>query len=346
MTEIAWSNKAYLFIALNLNLAPSEGLFDNTSLSFSDMKNLDYISIDDSIQFVHNLKKYSDTPNYAAIFGAHLGAASHGPVGFASLSAPTVGKALTTFSEWFHIRSEVYVEKIVETNEFFEIIISDTTGDPIFKEFFFEAFTRASEVIMAYLIGSTFKNEVQLCFQTQAKNRQSLMKEEYDSRLIFGANENKLMIPKTIWTIASPLYDKGLYELNLRKCQQIMEQRKLEGRIDLKIKHLIQKHFEQCEASKNAVSPPTQKQICELVFMSERTLIRHLKGLSTSYKKILEEERRYCAHKLLVQLDFTVSDIADILGYTENTNFYRAFKRWHGLSPLEYRRRSVNENKK
>ena len=341
MTQIGWSNKAYLFIALNLNLAPSEHLFDHTGLSLADLKNLDHISMDDAIQFVHNLKKHSYTPNFAAIFGAHLGAASHGPVGYATLSAPTVGKAFTTFSEWFHIRSEVYAAKVIETNEFFEIIISDTTGDPIFKEFFFDAFMRAFEVIMACLIGRNSANGIQICFQTQAQNRQSLMKEEYDSRLIFGASENKFMIPKNIWTVASPLFDKDLYELNLRKCQQIMEQRKLEGRIDLKIKHLIQTHFEQCQTSKNAVSSITQKQMCALVFMSERTLIRHLKGLNTSYKKILEEERQYYAHKLLEQERYTVYDIAEILGYTESANFCRAFKRWHGLSPSEYRRRSV-----
>ncbi|MFQ3195041.1 MAG: AraC-like DNA-binding protein [Colwellia sp.] len=341
MTQIGWSNKAYLFIALNLNLSPPEHLFDNTGLSLCDMKNLDHISIDDAIQFVHNLKKYSYTPNFAALFGAHLGAASHGPVGYATLSAPTVGKALTTFSEWFQIRSEVYTAKVIETKNFFEIIISDTTGDPIFKEFFFEAFMRAFEVIMACLIGRSSKKEIQLCFQTQAENRQSLMKEEYDSTLIFGASENKITIPKNIWTVASPLYDKDLYELNLRKCQQIMEQRKLEDRIDLKIKHLIQKHFDQCATSKNAVSPVTQKQMCKLVFMSERTLIRHLKGLNTSYKKILEEERQYYAHKLLEQERYTVYDIADILGYTESANFCRAFKRWRGLSPSEYRRRSA-----
>jgi AraC-like DNA-binding protein len=339
MIQTPRTNKAYFLIAFNLNLAPTENLLENTKLTLSDLTDLDYIDLDDSIQFVHNLKKYSYTPNFSAIFGAHLGAASHGPVGYATLSAPTIGKALTTFAEWFHIRAEVYSAQVIESDEFFDILISDTTGDAIFKEFFFEAFIRAFEVITTYLIGQVPHPKTQLYFETQAKNRQALMKEEYDSTLVFGAKKNKLRVSKDVWYIPSPLYDKDSYDFNLRKCQQIMEQRDLAGRIDLKVRSLIRKHFEQAEIANTFTAPPTQQQICDIIFMSERTIIRRLKEFDTSYKKILQEERQTYSEKLLKQARYTIYDIAEIIGYRESANFCRAFKVWYGLTPSEYRRR-------
>lgn len=337
-------NKAYFFIALNLDLAPSEKLLEHTRLAGIDTSDLDNIDLNDAIQVVRNLKKYSYTTNYAAIFGAHLGAASHGPVGYATLSAPTVGKALSTFAEWFHIRSDVYRAKVIETDDYFQIEITDTSGDSVFKEFFFEAFMRAFEVLIAYLMGHAHKHKTQLCFLTKAEDRQALMKEEYDSMLTFGADKNVLKIPKDIWYFVSPLYDKDSYDFNVRKCQQIMEQKDLAGRIDLKIRHLIRKHFEQSEIDRTIKAAPTQPHLCDVVFMSERTLIRHLKALNTSFKSILEEERRLSADKLLEQARYTICDISEILGYTESANFCRAFKRWHGLSPSEYRRQPLHQD--
>lgn len=338
MTHTPQSNKAYFLIAFNLNLAPTDKLFENTQIDFEDLQKQDYINIEDSIQFTHNLHKYSYTPNFAAIFGAHLGAASHGSVGYATLSAPTVGKALSTFAEWFHIRSEVYSAKVIETDDFFEILVYDTTGDAIFKEFFFEAFMRAFEVIISYLIGHAPDPKTQLCFETEANNRRQLMEMEYDSLLEFAQAQNKLKVPKDVWFSSSPLYDRDSYELNIRKCQEIFEQRNIDGRIDLKVRLLIRKHFEQSDGEKIVSPAPTLQQLCETIFMSERTIIRRLKALNTSYKQILEEERQAYSHKLLQQARYTVYEIAEILGYRESANFCRAFRRWHGMSPSEYRR--------
>ena len=49
------------------------------------------------------------------------------------------------------------------------------------------------------------------------------------------------------------------------------------------------------------------------------------------------------AKKLLRYTDFTIAEIADYLGFEEPTHFGRFFKRNLSLTPLEYRRQSVDE---
>lgn len=332
-------NKAYLLILLNLKFTTPEEMFKNTKLSLSLLNSIETVDVSIAIQIVHNLNKFSSEPNWPAILGAHLGVASHGPVGYATISAPTVGKALMTFVEWYQIRSETYSAQIIQQNEAFEIIVSDTSGDAAFQETFFEAFMRAFEVLIQLLVGHSPQKETELHFKTFALNRRKAMEKEYDSLLFFGADTNKLLIPKNIWIQPSPLYDIDSYDFNIRKCQQLLAEMEQRGRIDLQVRNMIRKHFDQMVLSSDpSISPPTQTQICSKLYVTERTMIRKLKELNTSYKNILEKERRMFSERLLQKAKYTIYDIAEILGYREPANFCRAFKSWFGKSPSDFRR--------
>ena len=337
------SNKAYVLIAKSLNFAPADKLLEGTSLSESSLLKQESIDVADAIKIVHNLNSYSYTPNWPTILGKHLGIATHGPVGYATISAPSLGKALATFVKWYHIRSNTYSASIIENDEYVEISIFDTTGDQGFQEFFFEALMRAFENLIELLIGHAPKGETKLYFKTLASNRRHLMETEFASQLCFASSQNKLVVPKTLWFSPSPLYDKDSYEFNLRKCQQLLEELDIQGRIDLVIRKLIRQHFERAIISKASESmPPNLAELCEVLHLTERTLIRKLKELDTAYKKILEEERRKFAVQLLADAKYTVFNVADILGYRESANFCRAFKAWFKQSPTAYRRNPLS----
>jgi AraC-like DNA-binding protein len=339
MLSTPQSNKAYVLIAKSLHFAPADKLLEGTSLSESSLLKQETIDVADAIKIVHNLNLYSYTPNWPTILGKHLGIATHGPVGYATISAPSVGKALATFVKWYQIRSNTYSVTIIENDENVEITILDTTGDQGFQEFFFEALMRAFENLIELLIGHPPKGETKLYFKTLASNRKHLMEAEFASQLCFASPQNKLVVPKTLWFSPSPLYDKDSYEFNLRKCQQLLEELDIQGRIDLVIRKLIRQHFERAIISKASESlPPSLAELCEVLHLTERTLIRRLKELDTAYKKILEEERRKFAMQLLADVKYTVFNVADILGYRESANFCRAFKVWFKQSPTAYRR--------
>jgi len=340
MSQSSQTNKAYLLIALNLNFAPVEKVLEGTNLDMECLDWLESINVEDAVTIIHNLNRYSYTPIWSAIFGAHLGMTSHGPVGHATLSAPTVGIALHTFVEWYRIRSETYTGLVVERNAHFEILVSDTTGDPVFQEYFFEAFSRALEVLITVIIGKKAESSCHIYFKNGAENRRVLLEGEYDATLHFNQSDNKLLIPKSLWMLPSPLRDDDSFELNIRKCQQLLESNQHHRRIDVVVKGLLARHFENVLlASVEPSLPPTQQEICEHLHLTERTLIRKLKQVGTSYKQVLAEERKRYAERMLKDAKYTVFHVAEKLGYRESSNFCRAFKRWFGHSPTEYRRR-------
>jgi AraC-like DNA-binding protein len=70
---------------------------------------------------------------------------------------------------------------------------------------------------------------------------------------------------------------------------------------------------------------------------SGRTLQRRLQEEGTSYAGVLDDVRREIASTLIEDPNLTFSEIAYLQGYADPSAFYRAFERWHGCSPGEYR---------
>ena len=69
-----------------------------------------------------------------------------------------------------------------------------------------------------------------------------------------------------------------------------------------------------------------------------RTLQRRLTTAGVSFQAALDTVRRTRAEQLLSEGNASLSQIAFLLGYTEQSTFQNAFRRWTGLAPGEYRR--------
>ena len=85
-------------------------------------------------------------------------------------------------------------------------------------------------------------------------------------------------------------------------------------------------------------------QVAEHLHVSERTLRRKLEAESTSFRVIVEQVRDLLAREYLAETALTVAEIAHLLGYSVTVNFRRAFVRWNGVTPSEYRKQHLAEN--
>jgi AraC-like DNA-binding protein len=78
----------------------------------------------------------------------------------------------------------------------------------------------------------------------------------------------------------------------------------------------------------------------QLLGMSVRTLQRHLAAAGFTHESVVGRARFATAAALLEETDSKILDIALDLGYSDHAHFTRAFRRWAGCSPQEFRRRS------
>ena len=64
--------------------------------------------------------------------------------------------------------------------------------------------------------------------------------------------------------------------------------------------------------------------------MSGRTLQRRLSDRGYTFQTLVDESRRQLAKRLLQQTDYSLAEVAFMTGYSEQSAFTRAFKRWAG----------------
>ncbi len=84
---------------------------------------------------------------------------------------------------------------------------------------------------------------------------------------------------------------------------------------------------------------PRREDIASALALTDRTLQRRLHAENTSFQQLLDEARSELARKYLTEERHSLGQVADMLGFVDQSNFFRACKRWFGLPPGQYRQR-------
>jgi len=82
---------------------------------------------------------------------------------------------------------------------------------------------------------------------------------------------------------------------------------------------------------------PSAELMANRQHMSVRTLHRRLASANTSYQEILDEVRHRLAKEYLRDTKMSIEEIADRTGFADASNFRKAYRKWTGLSPREFR---------
>jgi AraC-like DNA-binding protein len=83
----------------------------------------------------------------------------------------------------------------------------------------------------------------------------------------------------------------------------------------------------------------SEQDMAQALHMSRRTLQRKLAEAEVTYQRLVDETRRDLALRYVEDLRNSIIDITFMLGFSQQSAFTRAFKRWTGVAPSEYRQR-------
>lgn len=83
--------------------------------------------------------------------------------------------------------------------------------------------------------------------------------------------------------------------------------------------------------------PPTLEAVAGKLHLETRTLQNYLKKENTGFRRIYLELRKQKALRLLGDPSISIIEIAFVLGFSEQSAFNHAFKKWTGATPIEYR---------
>jgi AraC-like DNA-binding protein len=81
---------------------------------------------------------------------------------------------------------------------------------------------------------------------------------------------------------------------------------------------------------------PSLEDVSAVLGMSSRTLRRRLQSENTTFQRVLDDARRTMAERHLLRGGISTAELAFVLGFSEESAFHRAFKRWTGTTPARF----------
>ena len=90
-------------------------------------------------------------------------------------------------------------------------------------------------------------------------------------------------------------------------------------------------------AAEMSSGAPSIDEICDQLNLSRRTLQRRLKEHGIEFSTLIEDVRRELALSYMKESNYSMTEISLLVGYSESASFTRAFRRWTGQSPQQYR---------
>ena len=250
-----------------------------------------------------------------------------GALGYAMLASNTLRTALERVDRYHRFLSDERFIKLIETEEglTFTLIFSHEKRD----------IPARNDAVLAVTMSMCRVNYIEdlapvsVTFTHPKPSCSAKFYEYFRSPVVFEAPTNSLTLPLEAVDKSLPGSNPQLAELN----DQVM------------IEYLAQLDHDRITEKAKAViidqlpsGNVTDENVARELYMSSRNLQRQLQSAGTTFNTLLNEIRQDLAQKYLRDQDTSMTEIAFLLGFSESSAFSRAFKRWIGVTPTQYRK--------
>ena len=256
---------------------------------------------------------------------AHLGVLGH-----AWLSSDTLRTGLERVVRYFKLLGERGLTKVDTTRQGVKVCFRANRGDP------------ASVPVAAVFVDIAMAVLLDMCrmnagaaLRPVAASLCRPKPEQTDVYERFFGCEVRFRAAEDLFVLSADDADRPLPSAN-RQLAAVFDRLLTEelGRLDKsdvvsRCRAAVLEHLSSGEAS----AQDTAKQL----HMSSRTLQRKLAEANTTYIQLVDDTRRDLALRYIEDPRRSVTDITFSLGFSQPSAFTRAFKRWTGSSPSEYR---------
>jgi AraC-like DNA-binding protein len=274
--------------------------------------------------------RLSSDPHLPYRIGTSIHISAYGMYGFAILCCPDFRKAMA-FAELYHaLAAPLATIEFTEQEGFASWVIEPNAraaADPKIYRFVTEMQIGIHISLMRDIMGAAFTPD-QICLAYPEAHDFGLPADQIGCRLNFASRTNRIVFRSAWLDQAANLGNKTTYPAVVALCDDLLND--LKSRIGLagEIRALL---------LRNITNPPTLAAIAKLLEVSDRSLRRQLREKGISFRGLLDELRMQIAMKYLRTTRLANEDIALALGFSDATNFRRAFRRWTNKSPSEIR---------
>ena len=276
---------------------------------------------------IGNALKLTGNHHLGIYFGRQLKFTAMGIVGYAAMSSDTLKQCLETILKYNKLRAPLINMSMEEVEGFVHLRFDEALDYGPIRIFMFESLIGASNGMLESMgMGPLYDTQFNL---TMSKPEGFEQHEHLLSiSVVFDQPVNEWVFPASHLLQASSFADPVTAAAARRICDdqlsQVESHKGLINRIETLILQTPGKY-------------PSLNEVASHLCTSPRSLRRELAKLDVTYQALLDRNRKNLAIQYLKTTNMSVQEIAIIMGYSDPANFGRAFRKWTGCSPGDFR---------
>ena len=250
-------------------------------------------------------------------------------LGHAWLASATLSGALDRLRRYAHVLStaianiEVRYEGdmlvVVEAHQDPDIIVHRTADEAGIASFF-----KLCEIVKREPVRPL---KVELVFPPETAR--DYLEEFLQCPVTYGNAEEKFYFSKAEFEEPLPGYIPDVLDSTSRIAERYLESLD-QSKVATEVRQLLLRMLPSGKADQDTVA--------NRLYRSTSTLQRQLTAEGTNYRDILESTRRSLAERYLREGGYSQAEIVVRIGFSDQSNFARAFKRWTGMSPGQFQK--------
>lgn len=269
-----------------------------------------------------------------AFFGLHMGEMIRprfmGSLGYASMSSARLRDAIAMMQPYQRVTTEFGSTQAGEEGDRYVIRWQDAPEAQALPHARqrVENYFAACITFGRWITGSQ-ENPAEIRFAHEAPADTGEYARVFRCPVQFSAGENSISLPLRVLDLRLRDADPEVHRVMSGRVQQELSSYSARGGLLEQVRHAIREDM--------LDGTPSIESVAEQLQLKPWTLRRKLKVDNLDFSSLLDDVRKDMAVDWLCNSSRTVSDIAASLGYSEQSAFNRAFRRWFDATPVEYR---------
>jgi len=327
------------FVVVLIDLVKQSGILPDRILKgthcfYQDLNKAEYcISINELLTIIDNTSRHRVRDDLSFILGKKFFPSQLGALEQAFLNSKNLGEMLKICQLFqFQLCPFVYLN-IIKIGKQTHILINSAIGkvNPAQQRFISEFIITAILGAIKYCLGEAIPVTVKLPYNTVDYIEQ--YHTHFKGKIVFNQQLTMISVDNSWLTKTIPDCSQSLRRLALSEAKAIRGKKRYISLVQA-VRELI---------SKSLYKQHISLESCADYFtMSPATLKRKLAQHDTSYQLLLDELKCQQAIIAMIENKQNNESIATDLNFTDVTNFRRAFKRWTGMTPSDFRKTNLS----
>jgi len=309
-------------------------LFDKSGLESDQFLNASGASAASLDIVCRSALELSGDPQLGLRLGARINVPSQGIFGFALMSCATAGAVLKLMVRYNRVISPSTRIELNPIASGAELVMRATHLPPDLEKFYCEVMFAAVLNSGLILVGEQSGNVI-VELDYEPTDNQLLYREILGDGVRFNSGRKAVCFDEqslaTDISTANPIAG----ELFRRECDRLFSPDSHRGAVSDRVQQVL---------IQSGSKFPTCADMASQLHMSESTLQRRLVNEGWRYQNLLDQVRYRLAREYLLGTSLAVSEIADLLGFSDAANFRRSFKRWSQSTPSQLRANAKNQD--